>query len=266
MHISLTPLDLSAAARRPEASNGAVQGKDARPEALAQPAERPIEAAPRGDPPDAHGQDLSRDGRRRAHAVEGQEDDDAEDPRLREMSQRDREVRQHELAHMAAAGRYGGAATFHYERGPDGKRYAVSGEVPIDLTPVKGDPKATLRKMQQIRRAALSPADPSPRDRQVAAQAAALELQARAAIAAQQRVVFGIPGSSTVEEEATPGAPPDEAASVVAKRKAGAEIDKMLKRSMGAKAYLRSLGSGPRASGRAGTHMHVVRGRPRAAR
>ncbi|MGQ4880124.1 putative metalloprotease CJM1_0395 family protein [Billgrantia sp. LNSP4103-1] len=90
---------------------------------------------------------------------------------LEQMKTTDRDVRQHELAHQIAGGQYTGAASFQYERGPDGKRYAVAGEVPVDYGPVPGDPRATIGKMQQVISAALAPADPSPKDHQVAAQA-----------------------------------------------------------------------------------------------
>ncbi|NOY90048.1 MAG: hypothetical protein GXP55_02480 [Deltaproteobacteria bacterium] len=167
------------------------------------------------------------------------------------MSERDREVRRHEAAHAAAAGRHGGSPSFRYERGEDGRRYAVSGEVPIDLAPVKGDPKATIRKMEQVRRAALSPADPSPRDRQVAARAAAIAAQARALVAQRQRAELNLPGGDSADV-VDPGSPPEEAASAAARRKAGEAIDEALQQTAGAKAYLRSLASGPRALGRTG--------------
>jgi hypothetical protein len=96
------------------------------------------------------------------------------------LKSRDQEVRRHEQAHLSAAGGLAsGGANFSYQTGPDGKRYAVGGEVNIDTSPVPGDPHATLRKAQQIRRAALAPADPSPQDRAVAASASAMEISAR---------------------------------------------------------------------------------------
>jgi hypothetical protein len=95
------------------------------------------------------------------------------------LAQRDREVRAHEAAHAAAGGQYvRGGATFQYQKGPDGKMYAVGGEVSIDSSPVKGDPRATIAKMQTVQRAALAPADPSGQDRAVAAAAAAAAAQA----------------------------------------------------------------------------------------
>ncbi len=99
------------------------------------------------------------------------------------LKERDREVRAHEQAHMAAGGPHAGSASYSYETGPDGREYAVGGEVSVDLSPVAGDPQATIAKMQQIRRAALAPAQPSSQDRQVATQAARIEAKARAELA-----------------------------------------------------------------------------------
>ena len=90
---------------------------------------------------------------------------------LQELKARDTEVRTHEQAHLSAAGQYAaGGASFSYKTGPDGKRYASSGEVPIDMTQEK-TPEATIQKMRTVRRAALAPASPSAADRNIAAQA-----------------------------------------------------------------------------------------------
>ena len=97
---------------------------------------------------------------------------DEEQAQVDELQQTDREVRAHEQAHLAAAGGNAtGGASFEYKTGPDGKRYAVAGEVQIDVSTVPDDPDATIRKMEQVRAAALAPADPSAQDRSVAAQA-----------------------------------------------------------------------------------------------
>ena len=53
--------------------------------------------------------------------------------------------------------------------GPDGNRYAIGGEVSIDVAPVDGDPEATIAKMEIVKAAALAPAEPSAQDRKVAA-------------------------------------------------------------------------------------------------
>ncbi|HDZ49271.1 hypothetical protein LCGC14_0185350 [marine sediment metagenome] len=98
---------------------------------------------------------------------------------LEQLKQTDREVRQHEMAHQIAGGAYTGGASYEYEVGPDGKRYAVAGEVPIDYGPVPGDPQATIEKMQTVIAAAMAPADPSPKDHQVAAQARQYLLEAK---------------------------------------------------------------------------------------
>jgi hypothetical protein len=100
------------------------------------------------------------------------------------LEARDREVRAHEASHKAAAGALAqGSASFTYETGPDGQRYAVGGEVSIDTSPVANDPEATLRKAETIRAAALAPAEPSAQDHAVAAQAAQMAMEARAEIA-----------------------------------------------------------------------------------
>lgn len=117
----------------------------------------------------------------------GQEELSAEDAReVAEMRKRDREVRTHEQAHKSSGGSYAGSIRLQYEVGPDGKRYAVAGSVPIDVSPVRGDPEATIRKMAVVRRAALAPASPSGADRSVAARAARAAQQARAQVAARR--------------------------------------------------------------------------------
>jgi hypothetical protein len=116
----------------------------------------------------------------RAATTAGEELSDEDQERVEELEARDRAVRDHEAAHLAAAGSYAsGGASFEYETGPDGKRYAVGGEVEIDTSPVEGDPAATISKMETVRAAALAPAEPSAQDRSVAAQAAAAAAEAR---------------------------------------------------------------------------------------
>lgn len=98
---------------------------------------------------------------------------------LDQLKARDREVRLHEAAHAAVGGRYAGSPSYQYQRGPDGRNYAVGGEVGISTGAVSGDPQATIEKARVIRAAALAPAEPSSQDRRVAAEAAQLELNAR---------------------------------------------------------------------------------------
>jgi hypothetical protein len=102
------------------------------------------------------------------------------------LSQRDRQVHTHEQAHMAAGGNLvRGGPTYDYETGPDGKRYAVGGEVQIDTTAVRDNPQVTITKAEHIRQAALAPVDPSAQDRAVAAMATQMEIQAQQQVSEQ---------------------------------------------------------------------------------
>ncbi len=109
-----------------------------------------------------------------------------EQQQVRELAATDREVRAHEAAHQAVGGSLAGAASFRFAIGPDGERYAVGGEVPIALITVAEDPAATLRNAEQVRAAALAPAQPSNQDRNVAAQASQVIAQAQVQIALQR--------------------------------------------------------------------------------
>lgn len=102
---------------------------------------------------------------------------------VRDLARRDREVRAHEQAHASVGGRYASAPSYQFQRGPNGVSYAVSGSVEIDVSPVPGDPAATLSKMETVQRAALAVAQPSAADRAVATQAAAMAAEARAELA-----------------------------------------------------------------------------------
>ncbi len=105
---------------------------------------------------------------------------DRERREVEELKKRDQEVRAHEQAHLAAAGGYAaGGPRYTYKTGPDGKRYAVGGEVPIDVSEVPNNPEATLQKALTVRRAALAPANPSAADRAIAAKAANMAAKAR---------------------------------------------------------------------------------------
>lgn len=106
---------------------------------------------------------------------------------IQELAARDREVRTHERAHAAVGGQYAGAPTYTYQRGPDGVNYAIGGEVKISTSKIPGDPQATIDKAQQVRRAALAPAEPSPQDRRVAASASQMEMEAKQELVQLQR-------------------------------------------------------------------------------
>jgi len=102
-----------------------------------------------------------------------------EEREVSNLRRRDAEVRAHELAHKATAGRFAsGGANFELERGPDGKFYAVGGHVNLDISE-ETDPARTIDKMRTIRRAALAPSEPSAQYRAVASKASAIEAKAR---------------------------------------------------------------------------------------
>jgi len=135
------------------------------------------------------------------------------------LRETDRKVKAHEQAHMAAGAGLVRGSSFEYQSGPDNKRYAVAGEVSIDVSPGR-TPDQTIAKAQQIRAAALAPADPSTQDRRVAAAAGQMEMQARAemgrqpdetsageepvnnAIAAYRQIAAAQPGSSGFQAQA----------------------------------------------------------------
>ncbi|RDL46091.1 catalase [Marinomonas piezotolerans] len=96
-----------------------------------------------------------------------------EQNKVAELKSRDQEVRTHEQAHASAGGQYAGSPSYDYEQGPDGKRYAVGGEVQIDVSPIPNNAQATIDKMKQVYRAALAPSEPSAADRAVAREAQA---------------------------------------------------------------------------------------------
>lgn len=125
---------------------------------------------------------------------------DEDQRRVSELQKRDREVRAHEMAHVAAGGGLVlRGASYSYETGPDGQRYAVGGEVSIDTSPGR-TPQETLDKAARIRAAALAPADPSPQDRQVAAMATQMAMQASMERATQERdtPAGGVPVTDTI--------------------------------------------------------------------
>jgi hypothetical protein len=106
-----------------------------------------------------------------------------------ELQQIDARVRAHEAAHEAAGGGLAGGASFSFAVGPDGRAYAVGGEVPIEFRAGR-TPQETITLAQQVLRAALAPADPSAQDLSVASAAQAVIADAEALLAqlqAQQR-------------------------------------------------------------------------------
>ncbi len=126
---------------------------------------------------------------RTGHKLPGQLDE-KERKEVEKLREIDRKVKAHEMAHLIAGGPYvRGGPYYKYVTGPDGKRYAVAGEVKIDTSEEK-DPEKTIQKMEVVKKAALAPADPSPTDRRVAAEAAAKEAKARAKLMEEKMKKF----------------------------------------------------------------------------
>lgn len=136
-------------------------------------------------------------------APNGQPLTDEQQRAVRDLKARDREVRAHEQAHMAAGGPYVSGPYYDYQKGPDGQRYAVGGSVNIDASPIPDDPAATVRKMDVVIRAALAPAEPSGQDLQVAASARQQKLQAQAQAASERtQALVGQTNGGTAEPAA----------------------------------------------------------------
>jgi hypothetical protein len=115
----------------------------------------------------------------RAKGADGEPLDQEEVAQLLELKKADAAVRAHEQAHLAAAGGLAkGGASFVYQKGPDGREYAVGGEVQID-TSRGATPEETIARMTRVRAAALAPANPSSQDRKVARSASAAMSEAR---------------------------------------------------------------------------------------
>ncbi len=112
---------------------------------------------------------------------------EAEEKAVRDLESRDKEVRKHEQAHIAAGGSLvRGGAMFNYTTGPDGKQYAIGGEVNIDIS-TEETPSKTISKMQQVVAAAMAPKDPSAQDYSVAATAKKNAAEARRQLVEEAR-------------------------------------------------------------------------------
>lgn len=148
--------------------------------------------------------------------------ENAELRQVQQLKQRDTEVRAHEQAHLSTAGQYAaGGPSFSYQTGPNGKRYAVGGSVPIDMAE-ESTPAATIMKMRTVKRAALAPANPSAADRQIAARAgmqamkAIQELQTDQVTESQSPLpVFTDQKESTSPESSLPDQAPSKVARAI---------------------------------------------------
>jgi hypothetical protein len=121
----------------------------------------------------------------------------AEEKVINQLKIRDKEVRAHEMAHANIGGTTTGAPSYTFEVGPDGKKYAVSGEVDVDLSIVPGDPQATIVKMQKVYAAALAPVSPSIQDTRVAASATQKILTAQSELLALNNEILNKTSNNT---------------------------------------------------------------------
>lgn len=101
---------------------------------------------------------------------------------IAELASIEREVIAHERAHQSAGGAYTGSATYGYTEGPDGKAYITSGEVAIRAPQIEPSEKG-LQVVEQVKRAALAPANPSGQDLRVASKMEAIAQRIRAEMA-----------------------------------------------------------------------------------
>lgn len=95
----------------------------------------------------------------------------------------ERDVRRHQVFKAAVGGAYVSAASYQFDIGPDGHRYIVGGESPLDLSPVENNPRATIQKMQRVRAAATLGIRPTRADRNATFVSVRTEGSARSQIA-----------------------------------------------------------------------------------
>lgn len=101
----------------------------------------------------------------------------AEKADVTRLQQRDQQVRQEEKAHAAVAGDLAGPINYVYQRGPDGRQYAVGGSVGIQASVLSGDPAEAARKAGRMAAAANAATNPSLQDYAAARQAYAFGSQ-----------------------------------------------------------------------------------------
>ena len=96
---------------------------------------------------------------------------------IQDLHARDEEVKTHESAHQTAGGGLVGAATYNYQQGPDGKMYAIGGQVSIS-TGKSSSPEETISNAKKIIASAMAAGSPSPQDFAVATNAKMMEFKA----------------------------------------------------------------------------------------
>ncbi|MEM7203659.1 MAG: putative metalloprotease CJM1_0395 family protein [Planctomycetota bacterium] len=179
------------------------------PPALVDPARPRAPTEPSGRRPDPLGNgdsvELSAAARRAARRPN--ELTEEEQQVVEELQARDREVRAHEQAHKAAAGELAvSGPSYDYQRGPDGRQYAIGGHVDIRI-PEGRTPEEKLRLAQKAEAAATAPAEPSSQDRRVAARAAAQASEAEREIRDHRLADRSGPIATTTRDDADQSGP-----------------------------------------------------------
>jgi len=96
---------------------------------------------------------------------------------VQDLQSRDTEVRAHESAHQSG-GAATGSASFTYQQGPDGKMYAIGGEVSVSMRS-GSTPEETIANAQAVIASAMAPSDPSAQDFAVASSARVMMIKAQ---------------------------------------------------------------------------------------
>jgi len=117
-----------------------------------------------------------------------------------DLQSRDAEVKAHEAAHQSG-GASTGAATYTYQQGPDGKMYAIGGEVSVSFQ-TGSTPQETIANAQAVIASATAPSDPSGQDMAVASSAMVMMMKAKQQIS--QEAQEKISGKEAYKNEANP--------------------------------------------------------------
>ncbi|MDF1874473.1 hypothetical protein JHD48_01855 [Sulfurimonas sp. SAG-AH-194-I05] len=123
-------------------------------------------------------EETKRDSKNAIKSSASKELSQGEEKLLVDLEARDAEVRAHESAHQSVGGGMTGAATFTYQQGPDGKMYAIGGEVSIS-TSGGSTPQESIANARQVAAAAMAAGDPSSQDFAVASSARVIEMKAQ---------------------------------------------------------------------------------------
>lgn len=123
-----------------------------------------------------------------AKGADGRELSQSDQELLQRLQARDAKVRNHEAAHVMAAGGQASLPTYEYQLGPDGRRYAIGGAVNLSILST-GEAGADARQAGRALRAALATGEPSAKDIQAAGKARDLMTKAMQKAAEQYAAV-----------------------------------------------------------------------------